>query len=284
MIKPDGNKSDTVSHSMHASQQADIERLHEAISQDARYGHYVRIPERICRCLDYFNVPSNRSAVKERLHSYYLFIGVVDDLIDSNQLEQGREILKQLENRTPYFNEETKQSRAKLVTEVLKCQISLDIYPLMLAKMEELYEAVVRERQSKTMTHYIEQRKIIGCLTAELSYLLIRPLLKRENKDLCLFLRNIGEIGCLIDSVIDLRADGRRGLLSFRPTLKDYLKLTGHMLQEGWKVIRRHPRLLRLFSEAISDDLFDRLWARRACRVPDQLEGSKNSYVLGRAT
>ena len=263
---------------------ADIERLHQVISQDARYGHYVRIPERICRCLDYFDVPSNRTAIQERLHSYYLFIGVVDDVIDSSQLEEGREILKQLENRTLYFNEETKQSRVKLVTEVFKFHISPDIHPLVLAKLEELYQAVVRERQSKTMTHYIEQRKIIGCLTAELSYLLIRPLLERENKELCLFLKNIGEVGCLIDSVIDLGADRRLGLLSFRPTLRDHLKLTGLVLHEGLKVITRHPRLLHLFSEAISDDLFDRLWARKTCLVSDRMEGPKNSYAFGRAT
>src|SRR2546421_1332341 len=120
---------------------ADIEGLYQAISQEARYRHYVRIPERICRCLDYFDVPFSRRAVKERLHSYYLFIGVVDDVIDSSQLEAGREILKQLANRTLFFNEETKQSRAKLVTEVLKCHISREIYPLVLAQLEELYQA-----------------------------------------------------------------------------------------------------------------------------------------------
>ena len=245
---------------MHAA----IEHLHQVISQDVRYGHYVRIPERICRCLDYFKISSNRRAVKERLHSYYLFIGVVDDVIDSSRLEEGRKILKQLENRTLFFNEETKQSRIKLVTEVLKLHISLDIHPLMLSKLEELYQSVVRERQSKSMKYYIEQRKTIGCLTAELSYLLIRPLLKSDHKDLCPFLQSVGQVGCLVDSVIDLRADDRLGLLSFRPTFKDYLELTGQMLHEGLKIIWKHPRLFGLFSAAVGDDLFDRLWARGA--------------------
>jgi hypothetical protein len=263
--------------------QADIVRLHQAISRDARYGHYVRIPERICRCLDYFNVLFSRGDVKGRLLPYYLFIGVVDDVIDSGGLEAGREILKQLEDSTPVFNGETKRSRAKLVTEVLKFHISPDIYQPVLAGLEELYQAVVRERQSKTMRVYIEQRKVIGRLTAELSYLLIRPLLGGEHKDLCCFLKTIGEVGCLIDSVIDLRADNRLGLLSFRPTLKDYLKLTGQMLREGLKVILRHPRLLGLFLEAVSDDLFDRLWARGACPVSDQLDDAKNRYAFGRA-
>jgi hypothetical protein len=261
---------------------ADIEWLYQAISQDARYGHYVRIPERICRCLNYFNVSSSRKAVKERLHSYYLFIGVVDDVIDSNQPEAGREILKQLENRTLFFNEETTQSPAKLVTEILKCHISPEIYPTALVKLEELYQAVVKERKSKTMRAYIEQRKVIGCLTAELSYLLIRPLLKSEHKDLCRFLKKVGEVGCLIDSVIDLKTDHQLGLLSFKPTLKDYLELVGQMLHEGSKIILKHPRLLGLFLEAVSDDLLDQLHARRACSVSDQLDDTKNSYAFGR--
>lgn len=259
--------------------QAEIERLYQAVAQDARYGHYVRIPERICRCLDYFKVASRRSVVKERLHSYYLFIGVVDDAIDSSQLEAGREILKRLDNRSPSFNEETKQSCTKLVTEVLKCHISLEIYPLVLAKLEELYQAVVRERKSQTMKAYIEQRKAVGCLTAELSYLLIRPLLKSEREDLCRFLQQVGAVGCLVDSVIDLRADDQLGLLSFRPTLKDHLKLTGQMLREGLRVSLRHPRLFGLFWEAVSDDLFDRLHGRASCLSSDRLDSAKSRYV-----
>ncbi|MGA9996336.1 MAG: hypothetical protein WBP93_13035 [Pyrinomonadaceae bacterium] len=273
------NSTGTVSRDM----QTDIEWLYQAISHDSRYRHYVRIPERICRCLDHFNVTSSRSAVKERLHSYYLFIGVVDDAIDSSQLEAGREILKQLENSALLFDEETKQSSARLVTEILKRHISPDVYPAVLIKLEELYRAVVLERKSGTMRAYIEQRKTIGCLTAELSYMLIRPLLKSEHADLCRFLKQVGEVGCLIDSVIDLRADERHGLLSFRPTLRDYLKLTLQTLHEGFKVTAKHPRLLGLFLEAVSDDLLDQLWARGASPVSEQLDNTKSRYAFGRA-
>src|ERR687894_1406161 len=96
--------------------QTDIEWLYKAISLDSRYGHYVRIPERICRCLDYFNVSSSRRAVKERLHSYYLFIGVVDDVIDSSRLEAGGEMLPHFNNKGSSFNEKNRQTRTKTVT------------------------------------------------------------------------------------------------------------------------------------------------------------------------
>ena len=242
--------------------QGEIGWLYQAISQDFRYGHYVRIPERICRCLEYFNVSASRKAVQERLRSYYLFIGVVDHVIDSRGLEAGREILKQLGNRTPPLNEEARQSPATVVTEVLKYHIGLEIFPTVLAKLEELYEAVVTERKSRTMRAYIEQRTAVGCLTAEVSYLLIRPLLKNETEDLICFFQKVGEVGCLVDSVIDLRADNRLGLLAFRPTLKDCFELITQMLRDGLKIVLKHPRLLGLFVEAIGDDLLDLFRAR----------------------
>ena len=234
-----------------------VQWRYQAISQDSRYGHYVRIPERICRCLDYFKISSSRTAVRERLHSYYLFIGVVDDVIDSSRLEAGREILKQLDNQQAVFDDETKGSHARLVTEVFKCHISLETYPAILAKLDELYRAIVSERKSTTMRAYIEQRKAIGCLTAEVSYLLIRPLLITEHKDLCRFLQKVGEVGCLIDSVIDLRADARVGLLSFRPTSKDYLKLVNQLLHDGSRILLKHTRLAGVFLEAMADTLLD---------------------------
>ena len=243
--------------------QPKLQRLYQAISEDARYGHYVRIPERICRCLDYFKVSSSRRSVAERLRSYYLFIGVVDDAIDSGQPEAGREILKRLDERTPSFEEETGLSCAGLVTEVLKCHISAESYPSMVTKLEELYQAVLSERKSETLEAYVEQRRAVGRLTAELSYVLIRPLLEGERAEVCRFLQKVGEVGCLVDSVIDLRADARQGLLNFNPTFKGHLKLAFELIREGLRLSLKHPGLFGLFLEAVSDDMLDRLRARR---------------------
>ena len=245
---------------------ADISKHYLTISQDSRYGHFVRIPQRICRCLDYFHVGSNRMAVRERLHSYYLFIGVVDDLIDSTQLEAGREILNQLANRTPSFDQETTQSSVRLATEVLKYHIDAEIYSTALAELTQLYQAVVRERNSGTIRAYIEERKVVGRLTAKLSYLLMRPLFESDREDLCRFLEDVGEVGCLVDSVIDLRADDRLGLLSFSPTLKDHLKIAAITLRDGIRVTLKHPRLVGLFLEAVGDNVLDRLHSIRSAR------------------
>src|SRR5688500_14422046 len=102
---------------MAVSGQADIKRDYAALSRDSRYAHFVRIPERICRCLDYFKVTFDREAVKVRLHSYYLFIGVIDEVLDSAQLEAGDEILQQLFRRDVSFDKGYDRSPASLVME-----------------------------------------------------------------------------------------------------------------------------------------------------------------------
>lgn len=245
---------------------AELEQRYQAISQDPRYGHYARIPARICRCLDYFNVVADRRAIHDRLSCYYLFIGVADEAIDSIGLEVGCEILERLAQPTPCCSEETLLYRARLVTAVLKHHLSAEIHPAALVRFDELYQAVVRERNSRIMSAYIEARKTIGRLTAHLSYLLITPLLNGEYPQLCRFIENVGEVGCLMDSVIDLRSDLRRGLLGFRPTAWAYLKLTGQMLHEGLKILLQHPRLLGLFLEAVRDTWLDQLRQRAAVR------------------
>ncbi len=263
--------------------QADMHARYQALAQAARYGHYVRIPERICRCLDYFNVNSERAAVAARLHAYYLFIGVVDDALDAGRLEAGRDILKQLANRQATFDEATRQSSARLVTEVLKSHISPELYPLLLPKLEALYQAVVGERQAATLKAYIAQRRLVGCLTAELSYLLIRPLLDADHAELSRMLQQVGAIGCLIDSLIDLSADTRAGLLNFKPTLKARLMLGQQILRAGLQLTLRYPRLSRLFLEAVGDDLLDRLRARKVCVVSDHVSRTQSDYACERA-
>ena len=246
---------------------AEARRLYQLIAEDARYGHYVRIPERTFRCLEYFGAASDHAAVVERLRSYYLFIGVADDALDSQGAGAGDQLLRSLRARVPSFDAETRRSRVRLVTEVFKSHIAPDIYPAVLAKLERLYVAVVGEKESTTMADYIEQRRVVGRLTAEVSYLLIRPLLARGRTDLRRFLREVGEVGCLVDSAIDLRSDERLGLLGFRPAPADYLRLAALTLQTGLRVLKRHPRLAGLFMAAVCDDLRDRVRARRSHAV-----------------
>ncbi len=261
----------------------EAERLYGALARDARYGHYVRIPARICRCLDYFKVAASRRAVRERLHAYYLFIGVVDDLLDAGRVEAGAEILERLGDRRDDFEEGARLSHVRLVTEVLKRHIGEEVRESASLKLGELYGAVVGERAAATVGEYIEQRKAVGRLTAELYYLLIRPLMARECEELRRFLQEVGEVGCLIDSTIDLRSDGRLGLINFKPTLRAHLRLAVRTLCEGLKVSLKHPRLSGLFLEGLCDDIFDRLRARPPRTESDRAESAKGDYACERA-
>lgn len=228
---------------------------YESIACDPRYAHFINIPERIIRCLDHFAIEYNCNEVRRRLLAYYLFIGVVDDAIDSGKVEVGREILGRFHGRLPGFPDRT--SRVDLAIEVLKDNICEEIYPAMLSGLDELYQAVLNERNAESIAAFIEQRKIVGRLTAGLSYLLVRPFVEHEQKEFCRFVEEVGAVGCLVDTVIDLRADAKLGLISFKPTMRDFLILLTNTLGEGLRVVMRHPALLRLFLEAITDNVRD---------------------------
>lgn len=236
----------------------EVERRYQAIVLDPKYAHFVHIPDRIVRCLKYFRIVFDPSEVWPRLLSYYLFIGVADDAIDSGQLNVGEQILEHFGTRPPCFNQQTLSSSVSLATEILKQEISEEVYPAALAKLHDLYKAVADEQQASTMSIYIEQREIIGSRTAELSYLLIRPFLSAAQEDFCRFMQQVGAVGCLVDSVIDLQSDSRLGLLSFRPSIRDTLNLIFRTARRGLSIWLRHPTLLRLFAEAVGDNIKDR--------------------------
>src|SRR5215831_11041343 len=153
---------------------------YESIVRDPRYAHFVNIPERITRCLDHFAIGYNGNEVRRKLLAYYLFIGVVDDAIDLGEIEieVGSQSLARFHDRCPGFSNRT--SRVGLATDVLKNNICEEVYPEMLSRLDDLYRAAVNERQVDTIRAYVVQRKVVGRLTAGLSYLLIRPFLENE--------------------------------------------------------------------------------------------------------
>lgn len=243
---------------------AEVGHIYQAIASDPKYKHFVRIPDRIIRCIDYFDIACDHLVTRARLQAYYLFIGVVDDAIDSGQIGTGRLVLDYLSTPLPLFDEAVRRSRVRLITEILKGQASDETYPVMVAKLQDLYEEVVRERAATSIDSYIEHRKSVGALTAELSYVLVRPALLPERGDheaLCRFMKEVGAIGCLVDSLIDLRADRRLGLLGFKSRISDYARLTVDILRDGLRVSLKHPGLGGLFLQAIGDNVQDRFRA-----------------------
>lgn len=285
----------TTPPAVHRDEEAGAERRYRDISRDPRYGHYARIPERVCRCLDYFGLAFDRAEVAERLRTYYIFIGVADDAIDAGSVRAGADILRQL--TAPAFDlvpafEFGKGARpssvapVELATDALRRHVGARPHPALRERLGELYGAVVSERESETMTAYVAARKAVGQLTAEVSYLLIVPLLRDGGdgggcEEVRRFLWKVGEVGCLLDSVIDLRSDERLGLLGFSPTRRDRLRLAARTLVEGGGVLLGHPRLVRLFLEAAGDDLLDRLRARASPPAKDSFGEVKAGARVG---
>lgn len=235
---------------------------YEAIANDPRYRHFIRIPRRIIRCLELLGVSCDEVAVERRLRAYYLFIGVVDNAIDSGHPNASQSVLRQLETFPERSNESTSTSEIALATEGLKLEMSRETSSELLGTLRTLSKAVEHERTVGSMTDYIEVRKRVGQLTARASYVLIRPLLRAANIHVCRFMEQVGEIGCLVDSVIDLRADQRSGLLNFQSTPWEFIRLLTFTLKRGAQFSIRHPRLFGLFLEAVIDNLRDRPRAR----------------------
>jgi hypothetical protein len=234
----------------------DVRLAYHDIANDPKYLHFVRIPDRIIECIDYFEIDCDRETARSRLHAYYLFIGVVDDAIDSGRIDTGKLVLHYLATPAPRFDQEI-ASPVRLITEVLKFHICEQSYPLMRDKLRELYAEVVSERAASSIDLYIDHRNSIGALTAELSYRLIRPDLIGDGEKLCQFMQQVGAIGCLIDSLIDLNRDRHLGLLAFKPRVTDYARLIVTILRDGLSVSLRHPRLLQLFINAVVDNTRD---------------------------
>jgi hypothetical protein len=236
----------------------EIEQAYQAIAGDPRYFLFARIPDRIIRCLKLCGVLCEPEAVRTRLQAYYLFIGVADDELELAQVEFGEKILDRLADLVPCFDTDTKGSRAQFMTEILKRHITPAIHFQVLVKFRRLHRVSVKERHVRTMRAHIQQRKLVGRLTAELSFLLIRDHLSGDNSHAGELMKDIGAAGCLVDSIIDAGADKRAGVMAFRPTFFDTVLLITHTLLLGMKVTFKHPRLLSLFVEAMRDDFYDR--------------------------
>src|SRR2546425_12393543 len=176
----------------------DIQHAYRAIADDPKYAHFIRIPDRIVRCIDYFGIKCNRATAKDRLLSYYLFIGVIDNALDSAHIETGRLVLEYLKTPEVCFDEACINSDVRLVTETLKSKISKDAYFSIEEKLGRLYQRVLRERGATSICELIRLRKAVGALTADVSYLLIRSSLNCEHQGLRRFMKKVGAVGCLI--------------------------------------------------------------------------------------
>jgi hypothetical protein len=245
---------------------------YQEIARDSRYQHFVRIGPRIVCCLDHFRIEFDRGRVGELLQMYYLFIGVIDEALDSGGLSLGNRILEQFDRPASELLEHTDSSNVEFMTEALRNCISDENRSSISTGLAELYGEVLGEQAAILIDTYIEHRKVIGARTAELSYTLIQNLLTGETDGVYRLMMQVGKVGCLIDSIIDLGFDSRSGLLSFKPSLLDRVKLIACALREGVVTLLCYPSLTNLFAAAVVDNIRDRFRARHAQLPPEKAE------------
>lgn len=231
-------------------------RIQKIIFSHPCFEHYINIPDRICTSLDFFISNYDRAAVYEILQSFYLFIGIVDHAMDTISISVASEVLNQLK-RLNTFSDSILETPHRLATELLKTKIHPNRYDNVLGRFSELCDAVFNERCSKTISEHIQHRKNIGYLTAEISYLLIEPFLIESDPEILKFFCKVGEVGCLVDSLIDVRSDYKKGLINFVPHLFSYLQLTIHTASIGIPLLCRYPKLIHVFCEAVLDNYRD---------------------------
>ena len=235
---------------------------YQAIVEDPQYRHFTRIPKRIVRYLDSFQIEFDQDLVHERLLAHYIFIAVVDDAIDSGEPGVAQTVFACLGDDNSGWNETACTSKIAIVAEMLKRHINPDAFTLMLDAMRRAHREVISERTARSIGAYIKHRKALGRATAKQSYLLIQSAFSETNEKLRHLMQDIGAVGCLVDSVIDIRHDSRSGLLNFSLTISDYAKLCCSTAVAGFSVWAKKPSLSFLLIEAILDNIRDRTRAR----------------------
>jgi hypothetical protein len=241
---------------------AELGQRYQAIVEDSRYSHFTRIPERIVRFLDGFHVEFDREAVHERLLAHYLFTAVVDDAIDSGEAGVAQTVFDRLSTVAGPLNEIGRSSDVAIVTEMLKSHLDHDNRLSILHWLQRAHREVIRERAAKSIGEYMQHRKALGRATARQSYLLIQSALSGRNPELFRLMEEIGAVGCLVDSVIDIGEDHRSSLLNFDLTAVAYATLCFSTAIAGWRVLAKKPTLVILLAEAVLDNIRDRGRAR----------------------
>jgi hypothetical protein len=234
---------------------AEVENAFGAIAAQQRYSHHLRMPVRICRSLDAFGLSYEPTCTRLKLTVFYLFAGVVDDWLDERWTERGPLLLARLAEPLPCFDRQVVDSAPLLATEFLKACIAPENYLAVLSGLHELYREVVREYQATDPADYFKARQATGRLTADVSYLLVADELHpAQTRDKVRpFMNEVGAVGNLVDSLVDLPGDQRRGLLGFRSRATDWARLLVECLARGMWLLARHPRLVGLYAAAVHD-------------------------------
>lgn len=224
-----------------------VKEIIEGLIQNKKYVHYLQIPDRVSAFLDYFEIQYDDYNVQISLSTYFLWLKVADNEIDENSQTIGDRIKDRLVDPEIKINKETNSEPVLLLTEILKNQVNKSVYDSFVGGLNELYDAVLQERYSSTMTQYIINRKNVGRLTAYCAFEIMKPYLDNRQEIFLEFFQRLGSLGCLVDSVVDIKRDAEDGMLRFKPSINDRIKLYLNTIKEGTELLFKYPGLYRCF-------------------------------------
>ncbi len=239
--------------------------LSRIASKDKRYSPYLRLPYKITKFLKYFKIKFDFEKIVEATKAYFLWLKVVDDEIDEKNKglsaikEEIERSLSGKKNRAKGLEElcqngQTEKSALIIATENFKKVIKKESFPKMKKELEALYTAAVLESDSPTMEEYIASRKEIGRQTANCAYSLIKQYCYAPNtlnKKFYEFFCEIAELGCLVDSAIDIKKDLEKKVLKFSPSFADKMKLYLETTKKTIKLFQKYPGLSKEFLESV---------------------------------
>jgi hypothetical protein len=208
--------------------------------------------------LSFFGVARDKDRLSAALLAYYIFIGVTDEAIDGGERDGGEEILARLASPFVSLSQDIGCSDAEFMAEILKLHFPASSAARIRKKFGALYKINLKERHAGTMRVFAKTRRLLGSVTADISYWLIRDHLSADVPKLRRVMKQAGAVGCLFDSLIDARYDQHAGLIAFHPSMLDWLYLCGQTLVLGIKLGLAHPRLIVLFLDAMIDNVHDR--------------------------
>ena len=221
-----------------------------------RYTQYASIAPRISQTLAYLGYSFPKDKVHDTLMAYYLFVAIVDDLMDAGQPDIGWRVLDYFRDNDPLADYSCKQLRQ--ACEILRYKIHRDYYQTFLEKLDRLHRKVLEEKAATDSPCYFDLRVLTGGLTAEISFDLIGDVLDHKKPPKNNLIVEIGEVGSLIDSIVDAPADFRNKLMSVSPGFRFYQSLlmrTGKMITG---ILWRNPQLFGLCLESTADVWLDR--------------------------
>ena len=216
-----------------------------------RFAKYRSMCWKISKYIDSFKIEYNKEDVEARVGIFSIWLKVVDDEMEKSDKNVGKDILNRLQDPSPRFDEETKGSPSKFLTEILKKQIKPGIYGAVLTGFYALYTSVVDNDNSTNMDDYISSRRKSGELTANIIYQLIEPDLRGNLNKFKKFLMQLGGVGNLVDSCLDIKKDISNGAFKFIPSALDVAKLYTKTSMEGIKMFIEYPTFSFKFFRSI---------------------------------